>query len=174
MLDKILKRIETRTWKKSLVGLLLILIVLWLAKIDRYRFSPDTQFSTISGETFTLKTLQGKPVLITFWATSCGICLKEIPDLVELYQQFHPQGLEIIAIAMAYDPPNRVVAMTRERNLPYPVVLDLASEFVKAFGPIWGTPTSILIDTNGVISKRKIGAFELTDMQSRIQQLLEG
>jgi Redoxin len=91
-----------------------------------------------------------------------------------LYQQFHPQGLEIIAIAMAYDPPNRVVAMTRERNLPYPVVLDLESEYVKAFGPIWGTPTSILIDTKGVISKRKIGAFELTDMQSRIQQLLEG
>jgi len=174
MLDRKLWRIETRTWGKILAVLVLIMSAFWLVRLNHSRFSPDTKFTTITGETFTLKALQSKPVLITFWATSCGICLKEIPDLVELYQQFHPQGLEIIAIAMAYDPPNRVVALTRERNLPYPVVLDLASEYVKAFGPIWGTPTSILIDKKGAISNRKIGTFELTDMQSRIQQLLEG
>jgi peroxiredoxin len=165
---------KTNVWGKNSAVLVLILLALWLAKIDRYSFTPDTKFTTITGETITLKALQGKPVLITFWATSCGICIKEIPDLLALYRQFHPQGLEIIAIAMAYDPPNRVVAMARERNLPYPVVLDLASEYANSFGQIWGTPSTFLIDPKGAVAKRTIGSFNLADMQSRIQQLLKG
>ncbi len=165
---------KTNVWAKRSVVLLLILLALWMARIDRYSFTPDTTFTTISGETMTLKSLQGKPILITFWATSCGTCIKEIPDLVALYRQFHPLGLEIIAIAMAYDPPNRVVAMAQEQKLPYPVVLDLTAEYAKAFGRIWATPTTLLIDPKGIVAKRTIGAFDLADMQIRIQQFLEG
>lgn len=69
--------------------------------------------------------LHGKPLIITFWATSCPSCVKEIPHLIALYEQYHPQGIEIIAIAMTYDPPNRVVSMTQEKKLPYHVVLDI-------------------------------------------------
>jgi len=165
---------KTGIWAKRSVALILILLAVWLTRLDRYSFTPDTSFTTISGETITLKALQGKPVLVTFWATSCGNCIKEIPDLVALYRQFHPMGLEIIAIAMAYDPPNQVVAMANEQQLPYPVVLDLSSGHAKAFGNIWGTPTTLLLDPKGIVAKLKVGRFDLADMQVSIQQLLKG
>jgi peroxiredoxin len=174
MLDMILKRMKTNLWARSLLVLLLISLALWMARSKAYSFTPDTAFTTITGEHITLKALRGKPVLVTFWATNCGSCVKEIPRLITLYNQLHPQGLEIIAIAMAYDPPNRVVAMTNEQKLPYHVVLDITSEYARAFGRVWATPTTLLIGTDGTVAKRVIGAFDLTDMQTRIEQLLKG
>ena len=174
MVDVNLQRMKANPWLRGFLLIGLIVVALWLARSEKYTFTPDTTFTTITGKHLTLQDLQGKPVLITFWATSCGNCIKEIPDLVALYRQFHPKGLEIIAIAMAYDPPNRVVAMANEQQLPYPVVLDLSSGHAKAFGNIWGTPTTLLLDPKGIVAKRKVGRFDLADMQVSIQQLLKG
>jgi peroxiredoxin len=174
MLDTSVLQKKTRSLGKGFLALLLIALALWMARSEKYAFTPDTTFTTITGEHITLKALQGKPVLVTFWATSCGICIKEIPHLAALYQQFHPQGLEIIAIAMVYDPPNRVVAMAHEQNLPYRVVLDITSEYAKAFGRVWATPTTFLIDPKGIVAKRVVGTFDPADMQKRIEHLLRG
>ncbi len=159
---------------KGILIILLISFVLWLARSEKYTFTPETTFTTISGKQISLKSLQGKPVLITFWATSCGSCVKEIPHLVALYQQFHPRGFEIIAVAMAYDPPNRVVAMSKELSLPYPIVLDFKADFARAFGRVWATPTTLLLGADGTVAKHIVGAFDVADMQIRIQQLLKG
>ena len=172
MANVIAQRMQIKSWVQGLTVITLIFLALWLGRVEKYRFTPDTSFTTINGEIFTLKSLQGKPILITFWATSCGSCIKEIPHLVALYQQFHPQGLEIIAIAMAYDPPNRVVAMANELKLPYHVVLDISSDHAKAFGRIWATPTSFLLGADGMVNKRIVGTFKLADMQDRIGKLL--
>lgn len=174
MLELNSSRMKTKSWGKGILILMLISLALWMARSEKYTFTPDTTFTTITGERITLKALQGKPVLVTFWATSCPSCIKEIPHLVALYKQFHPKGLEIIAIAMVYDPPNRVVAMTHEQNLPYPIVLDITSEHAKAFGRVWATPTTLLISPDGSVAKRDIGAFDPNDMQTRIEQLLKG
>jgi len=72
---------------------------------------------------------------VTFWATDCPGCIKEIPDLIDLYTQYHKQGLEIIAVAMYYDPPNHVVTMTEEQRLPYDVAAGTyRAETRQAFG----------------------------------------
>lgn len=165
---------KANPWVKGFLLLLLLSLALWMAKSEKYTFTPDTAFTTITGEHITLKTLRGKPVLLTFWATSCGSCVKEIPHLVALYDRFHPQGFEVIAIAMAYDLPNQVVAMTKEQKLPYHVVLDITSEHARVFGRVWATPTTLLIGPDGAIVKREVGMFDLTDMQIRIEHLLKG
>jgi peroxiredoxin len=165
---------KTNPWAKGLLLFLLISLALWMARGKTYSYTPETTFTTITGEQIVLKTLRGKPVLVTFWATSCPSCVKEIPHLIALYDRFHPQGFEIIAITMAYDPPSHVVAMTKERKLPYHVVLDVTSGHAKAFGRIWATPTTLLISPDGAIAKREVGAFDLTEMESRIEHLLKG
>lgn len=174
MLDVNLQSVKTNPWLRGVLLIGLIALALWMARSKLYSFTSETAFTTITGEHIVLKALHGKPVLVTFWATSCPSCIKEIPHLVTLYKQFHSRGLEIIAIAMAYDRPNQVVAMTREQKLPYLVVLDITSEYARQFGRVWATPTTLLIDQNGTVAKRKIGAFELMDMQARIEQLLKG
>jgi peroxiredoxin len=165
---------KTKPWLRGFLLIALISLALWMARSKTYSFTPDTTFTTITGEQIKLQTFHGKPVLITFWATSCPSCVKEIPRLIALYRQFHPQGFEIIAIAMTYDPPNRVVAMTNEQKLPYHVVLDITSEYARAFGRVWATPTTLLINPEGAVDKREVGAFDLTDMQTRIEHLLKG
>ena len=77
---------------------------------------PDISLMTIDGEELQLASLQGQPLLVTFWATTCPGCVREIPHLIELYEELAPRGLEIIAVAMDYDPPNRVLAMRKARN----------------------------------------------------------
>jgi peroxiredoxin len=132
---------------------------------------PDVVFMSIKGEKIALKSLRGKPVLVTFWATDCPSCVKEVNDFIELYQQFHKQGLEIIAVAMYYDPPNHVVEMTQLKKIPYHVALDLRAEHALAFGKVEFTPTTFLVNPSGQIVFSKIGRFDMADMRQRLQKL---
>ena len=136
--------------------------------------APDTTFTTITGKKITLEDLRGKPVIVTFWATDCPACMKEIPHLIDLYTQYHKQGLEIIAVAMYYDPPDHIVTMTRDQQLPYYVSLDLKSEHANAFGNVRLTPSTFLITPDGLINLKKTGTFDYAEMKARIEALLNG
>lgn len=135
--------------------------------------APNVKFMNLHGDKISLSQWRGKPVLVTFWATDCPSCVKEVNDFVDLYQQFHSEGLEIIAVAMAYDPPNHVVEMTKMKQIPYHVTLDLRGEHAHAFGGVAFTPTTFLIDPAGNIVFNKVGLFDLKAMRQRLQQLLK-
>jgi peroxiredoxin len=152
----------------------LSIIALWLWQTKSLVVAPHVTFTTITGKKIELVKLQSKPVIVTFWATDCAACIKEIPLLIELYQQFHPQGLEMIAVSMYYDLPNHVVAMSKARQLPYHVALDLKAEHANAFGRIKLTPTTFLISPDGNIIMQKTGLIDISDMKLRIENLLKG
>lgn len=162
--------------KLGLFGLIALGLLAATIRVDMTpdaRPAPDATFHTITGKRIDLKSLQGKPVIVTFWATDCRSCIEEIPHLRKLYQRYHPHGLEIIAVAMYYDPPSHVVAMTRAQEIPYDVALDLTAEHAKAFGDVRLTPTSFVIAPDGRIARREVGIFDLPDMKSRIEAMLK-
>lgn len=134
--------------------------------------SPDISLLTVDGETLLLASLRGRPLLVTFWATTCTSCVREIPHLVKLYNELSPSGLEIIGIAMHHDPPDQVLTMRRTRNIPYPVALDLQAEAARAFGNVRVTPTSFLIAPDGRIMYRKIGALDMPLLRQAILAML--
>ncbi|PCI18817.1 MAG: redoxin [Piscirickettsiaceae bacterium] len=134
--------------------------------------APDITFSTITGEKISLKTLRGKPTLVTFWATDCPGCIKEIPHLKALHRDYKDQGVNIIAVAMYYDRPDNVIAMTKEKQLPYKVALDPMAGASKAFGNVRLTPTSFLIAPDGSIAMQKLGEFDEAKMRQRLDALL--
>jgi thiol-disulfide isomerase/thioredoxin len=152
-----------------------ILIVITVMLIScRSDVAPETTFSSITGQKIILSELRGKPVLITFWATSCASCLKEIPHLIELYHNYHAQqGLEIIAVAMAYDPPNHVLELSKVLQLPYPVALDMQSDNAHAFGDVSLTPTSFLIAPNGTIALQKTGLLDIDELTTQLLKFLK-
>jgi len=78
--------------------------LLWLAP-DRLAQAPDITLTTLQGKQLSIPNLQGGPLLVSFWATTCTGCLEEIPHLIELYKELAPHGFEVIGVAMAYDPP---------------------------------------------------------------------
>jgi len=134
--------------------------------------APDIRLTITDGSIIDLKELQGKPVLVTFWATSCISCVREMPHLIALYNELSEYGLEIIGIAMPYDPPNRVVNMISEREIPYPIAIDIEGKAVHAFGNVLVTPTSFLIAPDGTISKYTIGEMDMNELHDSIISML--
>ncbi len=101
---------------------------------------------------------QGGGVLVNFWATWCGPCRKEIPDLVALDSDYRAKGVKIIGISLDRD--GDAMATVSEfvsgAAIKYPIVID-NGDLEKAFGGIRGIPTTFFVDKNGMITKRMIG-----------------
>ena len=154
------------------IALIGVLAFVWFTP-SGLKQAPSLNVTTLGGEQVSLQQLQGRPVLVTFWATTCPGCVKEMPHLVELYNELHPQGFELIALAMAYDPEDQVREMARLKRLPYKVALDRDGSAAKAFGDVKLTPTSFLIDPNGRIVQQKLGEMNMDALHSRILAMLK-
>ena len=95
--------------------------------------APNITFPLLDGRQLTLSSLAGKPVLVTFWATSCVECRKEMPEMIALYQELSGSGFEIIAVAMPYDPPNRVLETSRDNLSPdFAAALEAAAQIPRS------------------------------------------
>jgi hypothetical protein len=88
-----------------------------------------------------------------------------------MYRGAADRGLEIIAIAMPYDRPDHVLAMTRSRRIPYPVALDIDGLATRAFGGIQITPTVFLIAPDGRIVHRASGPVDTEELAAMIETL---
>ncbi len=155
-----------------LILLLLTSIIAW-QMLGSEKKAPDVMFMTITGKKISLSNLKGKPVVVTFWATDCPACVKEIPLFIDLYNKFHQQGLEIIAVAMTYNPPNLVVKMSKTYNIPYEIALDPRSEIAKKFGNISAIPHTFLISADGQIIMDKLGLFDINKLSKLITNNLK-
>ncbi|MFN2308412.1 MAG: peroxiredoxin family protein [Gammaproteobacteria bacterium] len=158
------------------IGIFALVLVAALAYLwftpEGLKRAPSITLSTLDGAKLDLDTLRGKPLLVTFWATSCPGCVKEIPHLIELHEEFSPRGLQVIGIAMSYDPPNHVATMREARKIPYALALDIDASAARAFGDVRLTPTSFLIAPDGRIVRHKIGEFDIDDMRGQIRAML--
>jgi peroxiredoxin len=155
------------------------LVLLAIAAAGYYRLlpprvshAPDISLLSIDGEELRLPAYRGRPVLVTFWSTTCPSCVREIPHLIELYRDLAPQGLEIIGITTAYDPPNRVLEMRNSRDIPYPVALDIHADAADAFGNVRLTPTSFLIAPDGRVVLSKVGRLDMTGLRREILAMI--
>ena len=144
---------------------------LWLAPSGAQK-APSINLQLIDGKKINLSSLQGKPILITFWATSCPGCIKEMPHLIDLYDELHAKGLEIIGIAMPQDRPDYIMEMVKRKKVPYLIAFDLKGEAVRKFGNVSLTPTTFLIDKDGKIVKKKIGVIKIDVWKKRILSIL--
>jgi peroxiredoxin len=153
------------------IALVAILAYVWFTPSGVKR-APAISVTTLQGETLTLNELRGRPVLVTFWATTCPGCVKEMPHLTELYNKLGPQGFELVALAMSYDPEEQVREMVRLKQLPYPVALDRDGSAARAFGDVKLTPTSFLIAPDGRIVKQKLGEMDMQELHKRIVGML--
>ncbi|MGD8784929.1 MAG: TlpA disulfide reductase family protein [Thioalkalispiraceae bacterium] len=169
-----MKKLTLRDWLigSFVIGLLLIVAYIWLSPAGVQQ-APDLKVSVFNSErTIDLKQLKGRPVLVTFWATSCSGCIKEMPHLIELYKELAPKGLEIIGIAMSYDRPDHILEMQKRKEIPYPIVYDGINEASRAFGGIRLTPTTFLINPKGQIVRQKLGEMDMELLHAQILTML--
>mgnify|MGYP001828189423 CR=1 FL=1 len=108
----------------------------------------------------TLAGLRGRPVLIEFWTLGCSNCRNTLPWLKAIHERYAPRGLTIIAIhSPEFDferDPTAVAANVRKLGIDYPVLLDNAFQYWKAFdNRYW--PAFYLLDSRGRITATRIG-----------------
>ena len=160
--------------KNKIISIFLIAFVAVLLFLSLQTNSvKNLNLITISGEKITSQQLLGKITLINFWATDCPGCINEMPGLIETYNQYKDQGLEVIAVAMYYDPPSRVISFTKNKNLPFPVVLDTNKEIISKFDNVKLTPTSIILDKNGYVINTIIGEIDFNEFNKNLINLLK-
>ena len=160
--------------KNKIISIFLIAFVAVLLFLSLQTNSvKNLNLITISGEKITSQQLLGKITLINFWATDCPGCINEMPGLIETYNQYKDQGLEVIAVAMYYDPPSRVISFTKNNNLPFPVVLDTNKEIINKFNNVKLTPTSIILDKNGYVINTIIGEIDFNEFNKKLINLLK-
>ena len=156
--------------------LLTLFILAWIggvaALLTRDQLAPPATFASIKGEQIALESLRGKVVLVNFWATSCTVCLAEMPDLIETHRKYQPRGLETIAVAVSYDPPNYVLAYSEKKALPFIVAFDPMDKLAKAFNGVSGTPTMFVIDKQGKIVQQTTGAVDFVKLHRLIEREL--
>ena len=119
--------------------------------------APDFELPDLSGQSVSLGDLQGKPVLVNFWATWCGPCVYEMPYIQEVHDEWEGKDLVVLAINVG-EGSSEVQQFMEDNNLSFPVLLDTNGKLAEIYS-IRGIPTTIFIDMEGVIQAMKIGAF---------------
>lgn len=148
-----------------------LLAYLWFAPAGQSP-APNADFKDIQGNTFSLAQLKGKPLIINFWATTCPGCVLEMPALVELSQKYAAKNLQIIGVAMNYDPISQVKEMVRQKNISYTIVSDVNGGIAQAFGNVSLTPTTFFITKEGLIYRHKLGEMSHAEIETTIQSIL--
>lgn len=175
-MSHLVNRLPLRGGRARWAAVLLVAGLLPAALVLRDRDVPDrfppVSISTIDGRRFDPAAFEGRPLLVTFWSTTCRVCLREMPDLEALYRRLSPRGFEIIAVSMPWDPPGEVVRLARTRALPYPVALDVDGAIARAFGDVSATPTHFLIDPGGDVAFRRTGALDFPGLDRRLRSML--
>lgn len=166
------KHFKTRT--KIIIGSGLLIVGFLLVALlpANLPLSQDITFKIIDGRKIHYNDLKGKPLLISFWATTCSICIKKTPELIALYEEFHPGKLEIIAVAMSYDPPNRILDFAQKNKIPYPISLDIDGEIAQSFDDVSVTPSLFLVDQQGKIVLATKGNIDIETIKKEISKLL--
>ena len=153
--------------------IILALIGLLAFSLSQKPSAPDVTFITLDGEKIRMSDLKGKIVLVNFWATDCPGCIKEMPDLIKTYNMYKTKGLEIIAVAMPYDPPAQVLNYQKEKALPFHVMHDGLGEVTAKFGGVSLTPTAFIFDKNGNRIQHTIGELDFANLQELLNKELE-
>jgi cytochrome c biogenesis protein CcmG, thiol:disulfide interchange protein DsbE len=163
-------------------GVVLVLALLlgagWLAR-DRFlpvevgTRAPSFPATDLQGRPVRLEELRGQVVLLNIWATWCGPCRDEMPSMERLHRELGPKGLKIVAVSVDAAPGaaapkaqsasqpggGDVAEFARQLGLTFTIWHDPAGHIQRVYRTT-GVPESFIIDRNGVIQKKVIGATE--------------
>ena len=132
---------------------------------------PEYSASTFEGKRFDLAGERGKVVLLNLWATWCGPCRYEIPELQKLHDANASRGFEVIGVSLDDGGADMVRQFATEHKMTYPVLLDPGGKLANIFQTSV-VPTTVLIDRNRRIVWKQLGAITEADVKSAVEKAI--
>ncbi len=130
--------------------------------------APDFTLVGIDGQPHSLSDYRGKPVVLNFWATWCGPCRAEMPELEAAAQRF--QGALVVLGVDQGEEPETVRAFLEELGITFPIVLDREQEVGTTYN-VMGLPTTYFVDRDGVIQHLWTGEMNGAILAEGIQRI---
>ena len=116
------------------------------------------------------KNLEDKIVILNFWATDCSTCIKEMPILTKIHDKYK-NDIELIAVAMPYDLPSRVINFKDKNQIPFKIALDSDGKILEKFNNVRLTPTTIITNKQQIIQNTIIGEINYQNLDKLIDSL---
>ncbi|MGI8670279.1 MAG: TlpA disulfide reductase family protein [Aridibacter sp.] len=125
------------------------------AEEDGFPPAPDvivkTDLRALDGENFKIEDFKGDVLLVNLWATWCGPCIKEMPELVAMQEKYGDKGFKVIGLNTSDEPPEQVKAFVEKQKLNYKIgwATDDVIQKIFQLSEMSGIPQSIIINRNG-------------------------
>jgi len=148
------------------LGLLVAPTAALAAKVGKP--APAFTLTTYDGETVSLESLRGRVVLLNFWATWCGPCNREMPQIDTYLRRHRNAPLSVYAVTVDNEVPYDRLRFLAE-TLAFPLIKKMKGG---GYGVLDGVPTNYVIDKAGVVRYAKSAAFDLDDLESVVSPLL--
>ena len=127
----------------------------------------NAEFDTPDGQVLKMQNLQGRPLVINFWATWCAPCVEEMPLLDIFFRQNVAKGWQMVGLAI--DQPSRVRQYLSQNAISYPIGLAgmTGTELGRLLGnEVGGLPFTVVLDGKGSLIQRKLGKLSAQEIQA--------
>ena len=129
----------------------------------------ELKLPDLGGREWRLSEQRGKVVLVNIWATWCPPCREETPLLVRLANDYKAKGLEVVGVSLDQGGKEVIEEFVAEYKVPYPILLPVPGSALTRVEPI---PTTILIDRQGRLAKKYVGAVPKSIIKTDVESLL--
>ena len=163
--------------RPCIIGLLLLILITGALTVPAFAQGAakkpiDFTLKNTSGKKVKLSNFRGKVVLVDVWATWCGYCVQEIPGLIDLQQSTTDEKLPLQIIGISVDKnKDDAKQFAKKHKINYPILF-AEDKAMKPFGQIYGLPTKFIINKDGVIVDKIIGAVEKDALKKRLDKYL--
>ena len=137
--------------------------------------APRVRGTTLDGKSFDLAGLRGKVIVVNFWASWCAPCRGEAPSLEQVYAENKAKGVEFVGVDIK-DDTEPAKAFVRKFKVGYPSIIDQNGQVTLAFRdvPPNAVPSTLILDGQGRIAARVIGATTYTKLSALLRQVTAG